>query len=84
MPADPKWRGQPDRRLAIGLRAERPNDLVIVLTGTFLRPYRGRQKEFVAVAKPTGKGWQTLSPAPEGCPLKKALAGRANASQLSS
>lgn len=36
-------------RLAIDVQAEKPNELVIVLTENFFRSYRGKQKEFVAV-----------------------------------
>jgi dienelactone hydrolase len=49
--ADPKWRGQDGQRLTVEVRAEKPNDLVIVLTENVFRSYRGKQKEFVAVAK---------------------------------
>lgn len=48
-PGDPKWQGQPGMRLAIDVQAEKPNELVIVLTENFFRSYRGKQKEFVAV-----------------------------------
>lgn len=56
--ADPKWRGQQGQRLTVEVRAERPNALVIVLTENVFRPYRGKQKEYVAVAK-LGGGEET-------------------------
>lgn len=52
--ADSKWQGRPGHRLVIDLRAEEPNELVIVLTENFFRPYRGKQKEFAAVVKLNG------------------------------
>ena len=57
---DPKWRGQPGQRLSIDVRAEKKNELVVVLTENFFRQYRGKQKEFVAVLKLTG-GKETLT-----------------------
>lgn len=53
---DPKWRGRPGQRLSLTLQVEKPNELVIVLTENFFRHYRGRQREFVAVAPLDGGG----------------------------
>ena len=52
--ADPKWRGQDGQRLTVEVRAEQPNDLVIVLTENFFRQYRGKMREFAAVVKLAG------------------------------
>ena len=52
--ADPKWQGQPGQRLTLDVQAEKPNELVIVLTENFFRSYRGKQQEFVAVVKLNG------------------------------
>jgi hypothetical protein len=52
--ADPKWQGQEGQRLTLDVQAEKPNELVIVLTENFFRSYRGKQKEFVAVVKLAG------------------------------
>ncbi len=51
---DPKWQGQPGQRLALEVQAEKPNELVIVLTENFFRGYRGKSLEFVAVVKLKG------------------------------
>lgn len=51
---DPKWQGQTGQRLALDLQAEKPNELVIVLTENFFRVYRGKSQEFVAVVKLDG------------------------------
>jgi hypothetical protein len=51
---DPKWRGTANQRLSVEVQAEKPNELVIRLTENIFRPYRGKQKEFVAVAKLSG------------------------------
>jgi dienelactone hydrolase len=51
---DPKWQGQTGQRLALEVQAEKPNELVLVLTENFFRPYRGKSQEFVAVAKLNG------------------------------
>lgn len=59
---DPKWRGQTGQRLAIDVEAEKPNELVVVLTENFFRSYRGRSQEFVTVVKlKGGKDPQTIS-----------------------
>jgi hypothetical protein len=63
---DPKWQGQKGQWLAFSVQVDNPNELVIVLTENFFRSYRGRQKEFVAVAKLNGgKESQTITLAPE-------------------
>jgi len=51
---DPKWQGQTGQRLALDVQAEKPNELVIVLTENFFRFYRGKSQEFVAVVKLNG------------------------------
>ena len=51
---DPKWQGQTGQRLALEVQAEKPNELVIVLTENFFRFYRGKSQEFVAVVKLNG------------------------------
>ena len=64
--ADPKWRGQPGQRLAIDVRAEKKNELVVVLTENVFRGYRGKQKDFVAVVKlDGGKEPQSVSLGPK-------------------
>jgi dienelactone hydrolase len=63
---DPKWQGQTGQRLAFEVRAEKPNDLVIVLTENVFRQYRGKSQEFVAVVKLNGgKDTQTVSLEPK-------------------
>lgn len=57
---DPKWQGREGQRLTVEVQAEKPNELVIVLTENFFRQYRGKQKEFVAVVKLNG-GIDTLT-----------------------
>ena len=64
--ADPKWQGQPGQRLTLDVQAEKPNELVIVLTENFFRSYRGKSQEFVAVVKLNGgKDTQTVSLEPK-------------------
>lgn len=64
--ADPKWQGLPGQRLALDVRAEKPNELVIVLTENFFRSYRGKSQEFVAVVKVNGgKDTQAVSLEPK-------------------
>lgn len=59
---DPKWRGQEGQRLTVEVQAEKPNELVIVLTENFFRLYRGKMKEYVAVVKLNGgKDTQAVS-----------------------
>lgn len=59
---DPKWQGQPSQRLALDVDAEKPNELVVVLTANFFRSYRGKSQEFVAVVNlNAGKDTQTVS-----------------------
>ncbi len=53
-PADPKWRGKKGQRLTIDVQAEKPNELVVVLTENVFRSYRGVQREYAAVVKLTG------------------------------
>ncbi len=63
---DPKWRGREGQRLAVEVQAEKPNELVIVLTENFFRQYRGKQKEFVAVVTlDGGKNTQTVMLEPQ-------------------
>lgn len=53
-PTDPKWRGQPGQRLAFDVQAEKPNELVVVLTENCFRSYRGKSQEFMTVVKLSG------------------------------
>lgn len=62
--SDPKWQGQTGQRLVLDVRAEKPNELVIMLTQNFFRPYRGKSQEFVAVVKLSGNGMQAISLTP--------------------
>jgi dienelactone hydrolase len=63
---DPKWQGQPGQRLTVEVQAEKPNELVIVLTENFFRQYRGKSQEFVAVVKlDGGNDTQTISLEPK-------------------
>lgn len=59
--SDPKWQGQTGQRLVLDVRAEKSNELVIVLTQNFFRSYRGKSQEFVAVVKLSGNKMQTIS-----------------------
>ncbi len=60
--ADPKWQGRPGYRLTFDVRAETANELVVVLTENFFRPYRGKRQDFAAVVKLAGGDpWQTVS-----------------------
>lgn len=61
---DSKWRGQPGQRLTLEVESERPNELVVVLTENFFRPYRGKSQEFVAVVNLTGGESETASLTP--------------------
>jgi hypothetical protein len=64
--ADPKWQGQDGQRLTVDVRAEKPNDLVIVLTENVFRQYRGKMREFVAVVKLAGgQAAQTVALEPD-------------------
>ncbi|QDU25866.1 Acetyl xylan esterase (AXE1) [Anatilimnocola aggregata] len=64
--SDPKWQGQPGQRLTVEVQAEKPNELVIVLTENYFRQYRGKQRELVAVVKLNGgKETQTVSLEPK-------------------
>ena len=63
---DPKWQGQTGQRLALNVDAEKPNELVIVLTENLFRSYRGKSQEFVAVLKlGGGMDTQTVSLEPK-------------------
>ncbi|NQT14789.1 MAG: hypothetical protein HQ582_18695, partial [Planctomycetes bacterium] len=65
--SDPKWRGRPGCRLTFDVRAEAANELVVVLTTDFFRPYRGRRQDFAAVVKLAGgERWETVSLSPDG------------------
>jgi hypothetical protein len=61
---DPKWQGKPGYRLTLDVKADKPNDLIVVITDNFFRSHRGKQQEFVAVVKLTG-GEQTVSLSPQ-------------------
>jgi len=84
--ADPKWRGRPGYRLTFDVKAEKPNQLVVVLTENFFRPYRGTQQNFAAVAKLSGGDhWQTVSLAPDdfkAVGAENVLSSWANVDQL--
>ncbi len=44
------------------MKAEKPNELIVMLTENLFRPYRGKSQEFVAVVKLNGGAdMQTLS-----------------------
>ena len=60
---DPKWRGGDGEHLALEVRTEKPNELVLVITENFFRGYRGPRKgDSVAVVKlPGGEGWHQVS-----------------------
>ncbi len=63
---DPKWQGQTGHRLKLDIEAEKPNELVVVLTENFFRSYRGKSQEFVAVVKLNGgKDTQSVSLEPK-------------------
>jgi dienelactone hydrolase len=51
---DPKWQGQTGQLLTLDVQADKPNELVIVLTENFFRQYRGKQRELAAVVKLSG------------------------------
>jgi len=62
---DPKWQGRPGHRLTFDVKAEAPNELVVVLTENFFRSYRGRKQDFASVVKLAGGDrWQTVSLSP--------------------
>ena len=59
--SDPKWQGKPGYALALDVRCEQSNALVVVLTENFFRSYRGKQRDYAAVVKLTGgDGWQPM------------------------
>ena len=62
---DPKWQGQPAQKLTLEVQTENENELVIVLTENFFRPYRGKAQEFVAVVKLNGGKPETVSLTPD-------------------
>lgn len=62
---DLKWQGQTGQRLVLDVQAEKPNELVIVLTENFFRSYLGKSQEFVAVVKLSGVAMQTISLTPD-------------------
>jgi hypothetical protein len=78
LPSRRSWRAPPTSQLTIDVRAEKPNELAIVLTENTFRAYRGKQKDFVAIVK--------LSGGPEAQPVSlepkdfRALDGEALAS----
>ncbi|MFM8274402.1 MAG: alpha/beta hydrolase family protein [Gemmata sp.] len=51
---DPAWQGKPGQKLAFEVTAEKPNELVVVLTENVFRQYRGKQRQAAAVVKLTG------------------------------
>jgi len=62
---DPKWLGRPGYRLSFDVKSGRSNQLVVILTNNFFRPYRGKQQDFLAVAGLRGgEQWQTISLSP--------------------
>ena len=64
--SDPKWQGRLGQRLALEVQADKPNELVIVLTENVFRFYCGKSQEFVAVVKLRGgQKPQTLSLEPK-------------------
>ncbi|GIW79738.1 MAG: hypothetical protein KatS3mg105_1545 [Gemmatales bacterium] len=62
---DPKWRGPAGSKLELAVQSQKPNQLVVVITENFFRPYRGRNRDFVAVVGLQGGKADTirLSPA---------------------
>ena len=52
--SDPKWRGGPNQSLVLELQVDEANELIVVLTEHFFRPYRGPQREFAAVVPLAG------------------------------
>lgn len=62
---DPKWQGESGQKLALEVQSENENELVIVLTENFFRPYRGQSQEFVAVVKLNGGKQETVSLTPD-------------------
>jgi hypothetical protein len=62
---DPKWRGRPGYRLDFDVKVEEPNELVVVLTENFFRPYRGAKRDSVAVVRLEGNdNWETVTLSP--------------------
>ena len=57
--SDPKWQGKPGYELALDVRCDKSNELVVVLTEHFFRSYRGKQRDYVTAVKLTGGDrWQ--------------------------
>jgi dienelactone hydrolase len=62
---DPKWQGQPGQQLVMDVRAEKPNELIVMITENFFRSSRGRSTEYAAVVKLTGgEDYQTVKLSP--------------------
>lgn len=62
---DPKWQGQPGQQLVMDVRAEKPNELIVMITENFFRSSRGRATEYAAVVKLTGgEDYQTVKLSP--------------------
>ena len=50
----------------LDVKAEKPNELVLMLTENFFRGYRGKKQDFAAVVKLAGGDqWQTVSLSPD-------------------
>ncbi len=45
---DPKWQGAEGQQLLLELQSEKDNELIVVLTTNFFRPYRGPSREYLA------------------------------------
>jgi len=62
---DPKWRGRSGSQLALEVKSDEPNELVIMLTENFFRSYRGRQQEYLSlVPLKGGDDWQSVKLSP--------------------
>lgn len=63
---DSKWRGEDGFQLAFDVQADKPNELVVVVTENFFRSYRGRSQLYIAVVKLNGgKEAQTVMLEPQ-------------------
>jgi len=63
---DPKWQGRDGDKLLLEVTAAEANQLVIVITENFFRPYRGKQQDYVAVVPLQGNNKsQTIELSPE-------------------
>lgn len=59
---DPKWRGPDGCQLTFEARAEKPNQLVVIIRENVFRGYRGRPRDLVAVVDlQGGRDWQTVN-----------------------